>query len=165
MSVGFESKLIADRRNARIMELLERSEENVKRTIRQGFFQIGRDLQAEANREILKGNKTGRVYFIRTSSGGKRRHVSSAPGESHANLTGALRKSLGWSVTGFKSLEFGYGVDKPTPQHAEWLEFGTVKMKARPTLRNAIAATERNAEVYFGTIWRDVMEFERRVSR
>lgn len=163
MSVGFEQKWINDRRNRRAQELLNDPAANIKRSIRQGFFQLGRDLKAEANREILKGKKTGRVYYIRTAGGRKRRHVSSAPGETHANITGEVRRSVGWVVTGSRSLTFGYGVDPrgPAPERGEWLEFGTTRMKARPTLQNAMAATERNAEVYFGRVWRNIMEFER----
>jgi HK97 gp10 family phage protein len=173
VSVSFRQKWSEDRRNRRVNELLKDPAANINRSIRQGFFKLGRDLKAEANREILKGTKTGRVYYIRTASGRKRRgrkrrgrkrrHVSSAPGETHANITGNLRRSIGWVVTGSKYLNFGYGVDPrgPAPEYGEWLEFGTTRMKARPTLQNAIAATERNAEVYFSRTWRNIMEFER----
>jgi HK97 gp10 family phage protein len=163
VSVSFRQKWIEDRRNRRINELLKDPAANINRSIRQGFFKLGRDLKAEANREILKGKKTGRVYYIRTASGRKRRHVSSAPGETHANIKGDLRRSIGWVVTGSKYLSFGYGVDPrgPAPEYGEWLEFGTTRMKARPTLQNAMTATERNAEVYFSRTWRNIMEFER----
>lgn len=163
MTVGFEQKWIEDRRNARVNELLDDATVNIKRTIRQGFFQLGKDLKITANKEILRRPKKGRVYYIRTRGGRSRRHVASAPGETHANITGALRRSIGWVVAGSESLTFGYGVDPrgPAPDRAEWLEFGTTRMKARPSLQNAMKDTERNAEVYFGTIWKDIMEFER----
>jgi HK97 gp10 family phage protein len=159
MSIDF----IQDRRNQQIEQLLRDTTANTRRSIRQAFFLLARDLKDTANREILKGQKTGRVYTYRTRSGARRRHQASAPGETHANLTGALRKSIGWQVNGWESLTFGYGVDPrgPAPDYANWVENGSSRMEARPSLQNAMKAVERNAESYFTETWYDVMDFER----
>jgi len=115
---------------------------HILRGIRQAWFETGRDLMKEANKQILHGTKTGRKYS-------NLRNRSSAPGESHANQSGDLRKSLGWKAHGAASIEFGYGVDKPTTDYAKFIEFGTPKgqMKPRPTLRNTVLASTRNIEV------------------
>ena len=65
--------------------------------IREGFFQTGGQLKKYANEKILRGVKSGRLYRIRR---GKiiKNHRASAPGETHANLSGTLRRSLGWKV-------------------------------------------------------------------
>lgn len=119
--------------------------------IRHGFFSLGKDLKDTANTAVLKRPKKGRTYIIRGPSGRKRRHVASAPGESHANITGKARKSIGWKVQGAKSMDFGYGAassDTP-PEWVGFLEKGTRRMRARPTLRNSVDDNIRNADVHF----------------
>ena len=60
-----------------------------------------------------------------------------------------LRRSLSWRVVG-DILEFGYGAKNDNaPKYAKFLEFGTRNMEPRPTLDNAITATQRNAETAF----------------
>ncbi len=118
--------------------------------IRQMWFGLGRALVKNANREILRKPKGGRTYIIRSASGRRRRHVASAPGETHANMTGSLRKSLGFKIHGSDRMDFGYGVTgRETPLYAKWVEFGTTRMARRPSLENAITATQRDAETYF----------------
>lgn len=122
-----------------------------RRSIRHGWFALAKDLKQTANTEILKGVKTGHIYMVRGPSGRRRRHQSSAAGETHANLSGTLRKSLGWVVRGHTGMEFGYGVDKPAPDYLWAIEFGYRKrnLKPRPSLQNAINATNRNSTRYF----------------
>ncbi len=123
------------------------------RGVRQGFFKIGQRLLAIANRNILdKTKKTGRIYIRRDRAGRRRRHQASAPGETHANMTGALRKSIGWKVKGAESLTFQYGADgRLPPLYDSAIEFGTKDghIKPRPSLRNAIGEVDRDAEKYF----------------
>jgi len=121
-----------------------------KKATRKGMFKWGKDLKSTASASILANDKTGIVYIRRTPGGRRRRHRSSGPGQSHANRSGALRRSIGWKVTGSDRLEFGYGVDgKDTPDYDGFVEFGTFKMKPRPSIENAINGTLGNAETYF----------------
>ena len=126
-----------------------------RRSIRHGWFALAQDLKRVANTEILRKPKSGRVYFIRLPSGRIKRHIASAQGETHANLSGTLRRSLGWQVRGHTGMEFGYGVSSPVgagynaaPIYAE-IEFGYGRVAPRPSLQNAINETNRNAERYF----------------
>jgi HK97 gp10 family phage protein len=114
---------------------------------------LGKDLKRTANKNILSKPKGGKVYIARTRGGRRRRHRSSAPGESHANRSGMLRRSLGWKVNGSKSMEFGYGVDKPAPDYGKFVEDGTFKMKPRPSLAIAVKQTNRNSELYVGQMF------------
>lgn len=119
---------------------------SIHRGIRHAWFDTGKDLMREADNQILRKKKTGVKYKTL-------RRRSSAPGESHANQRGALRRSLGWKVHGSDSVTFGYGVGKSAPDYARFVELGTPrgKMKARPTLRNTVKASSRNIEVNLRT--------------
>ena len=144
-------KFIQNRQNNRVFGRIENTFKLTKRGLRQGMFKAGQSLIAEANREILKGQKTGRIYIRRDRIGRRRRHQASAPGETHANLTGELRKSLSFQAHGSSELEFGYGVSsgKDAPEHGKFVEFGTTKMKPRPSLRNALNAEQSNLTEHF----------------
>ncbi len=143
----------AGRQNRRIFDEFGNVNHNMRQSIRRGWFRLGQDLKSEANKEILKKPKHGRTYFIRTKSGRRRRHVASAPGETHANLSGRLRRSISWKVHGHEKLDFGYGIattaKNKAPPYDVFVEFGTSRMEARPSLQNAINETQRNAEDHF----------------
>ncbi len=143
--------IIADPDNARTFRVVEDLTGLTRRAIRHGFFKLGQDLRRRANAEILRRPKSGRTYIIRTRTGRRRRHVASAPGETHANLTGRLRRSIGWQVHGHLSMEFGYGVDPrgPAPEYGQYLEFGTVMLQPRPSIQNSMTDVQRNSETYF----------------
>ena len=134
----------SSRGNKRQLATLARTEELVRHSVRHAFFELGKNLKFEANREILHKPKTGRTYIIRTPDGRRRRHVASSPGETHANMSGRLRRSISWKVFGEDSMVFGYGVSvtgkNAAPKYDEYVEFGTRKMGARPSLENAIDA-------------------------
>jgi len=133
-----------------ILLKIQHAGELTKQGIRQGFFSLGRDLKAMANEDILRRPKKGRTYVVRGPSGRKRRHVASAPGESHANLSGKARRSIGWKVYGAERLEFGYGAGPDTPpDYVDYLEHGTSRMAARPSIGNSVAKNLRNADVHF----------------
>jgi HK97 gp10 family phage protein len=103
-----------------------------------------RGLQSATSKEILRRPKGGRTYIRRDRIGRRRRHIASAPGETHANMTGRLRRSLSFRVNS-REIEFGYGVtDGSAPEYAKFVEFGTNRMKARPSLRNGIKGERRN---------------------
>jgi len=116
------------------------SKDATERQLRHALFEIGTSYKREANEKILRGRKTGRVYVRRIRGGRTRKHRASAPGETHANLTGALRRSLGWKVSGSRRLMFGYGVTQDAPVYARNIEV----TKNRPSLANAIRAERRN---------------------
>lgn len=139
------------RQNDAVFARIEGLDRLTKRGIRQARFKIGHGLIGAASREILKGPKTGRVYIRVDRAGRRRRHISSAPGETHANRTGALRRSLSFQLRGSHAMEFGYGVSsvKVGPEYDGFVEFGTTKMKARPSLFNAIQAEQGNTIQHF----------------
>lgn len=148
MSIQFKE----DINNQKVYIKIDNLKDITARSIRQSFFMLGKDLKKTANKAILKRPKSGRVYIIRTAGGRRRRHRASAPGESHANMTGKLRRALGYKIRGSKTLEFGYGVEagNPAPDYGKYVEFGTGRMAPRPSLQNAMEETNRNAELYFG---------------
>lgn len=118
-----------------------------RRAIRKAWKPIGDGLVKSASDEILKLNKTGIVYRSRGKRGRRRRHVSSAEGQSHANFSGFLRRSLDWSTHSWTRLEFGYL--KNPPNYSGFVEFGTRKMEPRPSLQHAIVDQEANVERYY----------------
>lgn len=142
------------RENERVFANLASVEGGTRRAVRQTWFGLGQDLRKEANREILRKPKGGNTYTVRSRTTGRpRRHVASAPGETHANLTGDLRRSLSWKVHGHDSMDFGYGLVPGTgrnePKYSAYVEFGTRRMAARPSLANAIDATQADAEQHW----------------
>lgn len=126
------------------------------RAVRRSFFELGDHLKRETSRDILdRASKRGRVYLISDRRGRRRRHRSSAPGQTHANLTGRLRRSLSWKVRGARSMDFGYGVSttkrNAAPEYDEHVEFGTGRMAARPSIGNNVERHgSRRVEVDFG---------------
>lgn len=119
-----------------------------KRGIEFAAYTSGRGLVKATSDEILAKPKGGRTYVSRTRSGSKRRHVASAPGETHANFSGMLRKSLDFKVSHIQ-LEFGYGVRRGDAPDYAFIEFGTVNMGPRPSIQNGIKSQERNIEKNF----------------
>jgi hypothetical protein len=149
----------ADRHNDQVLLKLQQGEKLTRAGIRWAFFELGRDLKETANREILRKPKKGQLYIMRGPSGRRRRHRASAPGEAHANLSGKLRRSMGWTVRGSQELTFGYGVTSPAPDYAPFVEKGTRRMAARPSLGISVDGNLRNAELHFA---RQIMgRFER----
>ena len=103
----------------------------IRQGIQQGLEKSGVDLQKRLRREV-NSTKTGIKYR-------GLRNRSSAPGESHANQSGALLRSFGWEVSP-KKIEFGW-INNP-PDHAV-IENGTRNMAPRPTLRNLLSNNSR----------------------
>ena len=133
--------------NSRVFERLEITEAITRKTRRQAWFGLGQQLRKSANSEILRKPKGGKTYIVRGPSGRKRRHVASAPGETHANRSGTLRKSIGWKVRGTDQMDFGYGIVSAktagkAPKYDAWVEFGTRRMAPRPSLANAIVGAD-----------------------
>jgi len=136
--VGFESKI----GNKKAFNLIEQLKNKTNIAIRETWFSLGRDLKHEAEREILRRPKSGRTYIVRTAGGRRRRHTASAPGETHANLSGDLRKSVSWKVHGAHRMDFGYGFSTTdqnrAPDYDAAIEFGRKDghIAARPSIEN-----------------------------
>ena len=112
-------------------------------------YTSGKGLVRATSVEILRKPKSGRVYIRTDRIGRSRRHVASSAGETHANLTGALRTSLGFKVN-VRKLEFGYGVQsQAAPSYAGAVEFGSNRSASRPSLRNGIKNERRNFQNNF----------------
>ena len=92
--------------------------------IRHALFETGKHLKDDARSRINNRGRTGNIYQFNG-----RVHQASAEGEAPANLTGALRNSVDYSVRGKRQVEFGYKVE-----HGEWLENGSRFIKQRPNL-------------------------------
>ena len=99
----------------------------VERGTIKGLNALALMAQAEAQRSILKGPKTGRIY-----KRGKTTHQASAPGEAPANDLGFLAGSLKVEVTA----KFTVDLIAAAP-YAVFLEYGTRKMAPRPFMRPA----------------------------
>ncbi len=141
----------------RVLLRMRNMRRTAKRGMLSGWIQLGESLKRDANKEILRHPKSGRLYRVRAGRSGRgrlRNHRASAPGETHANITGRVRRSLSWKTSGFDEMTFGYGVGSNKqglpPDYAKDLEFGTKRTKARPSLQNAIKGNIRNAQTYFG---------------
>lgn len=125
--------------------------------IRKAFYYIGKDLQQTSQQSILSKNKTGKVYLVRLGKI-KKRHQASAEGQAPANLTGNLRKSIGYEVRGGDQMEFGSRNGPPAAglspkqnvaDYAPFLEFGTSKMGARPFIQPSLMKNEGNIIQHF----------------
>jgi HK97 gp10 family phage protein len=92
-----------------------------------GLMAIALMVQGDAQRRILDGPKTGRVY-----KRGKGFHQASAPGESPANDLGALVQSIKASAVDRTEVQV-----VADAKYAAFLEYGTRAMEARPYMRPA----------------------------
>ncbi len=130
---------VKDSGNDKVFAKIIGLEKLMAKGIRRGSHKSGQSFVAVTSREIRRKPKSGRTYIIN-----RRRHIASAPGETHANLTGAALRSLSFKAHGSMSLEVGYGVTtgKKAPKYVGFLEFGTKKMAARPSVQNGIEATQ-----------------------
>lgn len=82
----------------------------------------------EMKKSIASGTKSGNRYGT---------HTSSAPGQAPANWTGKLLKSIKVQKTQGKAFVF------VTAKYAEFLEFGTSKMRPRPFIIPAFLKTKK----------------------
>lgn len=126
------------------------SAENIAAHTRHGvevaLWRSGKDIQGEFNRQVLAKDKTGTIYIRRIKGGARRKHQASAPGETPANRTGKYRKGFSFNVDGAHQLRIGIPAvgTGPDSKYPLYLEVGTSRMEARPGLRNAIRASERD---------------------
>lgn len=126
---------------------LENIDENTRRGIRQGFFRLGQLLHMNLRKEVIKKNKTGRIYHNgRTKTGRRRRHRASSAGQTPANFSGNYRRHIGYQIKGSESMEFGI---RDGADYAVFLEDGTKRMAARPGVGNTVKDTEKDAQRFF----------------
>jgi hypothetical protein len=151
-----EIKIIEGSENYKHYEALTSIEKKAGHAVRMAFRKYGNTLMKVAIADIKdKSAKTGQTYFVKVNQDGtkrkrgRRRHRASALGETHANLSGTLLRSMGWNLVG-DTISFGYGVSgrgKEVPDYAEYVEFlgGQEDKPNRPTLQNTISKTEVDA--------------------
>lgn len=140
-----------DRKSSKVIAELKNLSKLTRRGIRQAFYFSGKDLHETSRKAIKDKNKTGRVYRVRIR-GILRNHRASAPGQSPANMTGNLIKSLGFHVIGSDRLEFGSNLKNHSygfANYAPFLENGTPNMSKRPYIINSIKANEKNIKDHF----------------
>lgn len=123
-----------DHKSKKVLIEIDNMDSNLKKNLRRGLYFVGKKLRQTASDNILKRGRSGRVYKYKG-----RRHVASSPGESWANRSGEARRGLIYSVQGSDQLTFG----NKAP-HAEYLEFGTKNMAARPAHLISINENNRN---------------------
>lgn len=141
-----ETTITLDRNTSKAIYKLKHQEKEVKIAIRKAFHKIGKDLKQSGEQALLFRPKSGRLYKIKIN-GVTYNHRASAPGESPANLTGALRKSLDYKVSGAREMRWEAG--NTTVDYAADLEFGTDKIKPRPYMERAIKENRRNIGNHF----------------
>jgi len=132
--------------NQEVFLSLENIEDNTRRGIRQGFFRVGRVLRKDLRQELIKKNKTGRIYIRRTKTGRRRRHRASGPGQTPASFSGNYRRNIGFQIHGSENMQFGIRDGAP---YAEFLEDGTSIMAARPGVGNTVKANQKNTQLLF----------------
>lgn len=118
-----------------------------------------RDIVKEARRS-RKDPKTGRLYFNvtrRLLTGRlfhKARHRASASGQSHADIAGEVRGSLGYTITGSRYFIVGYGGGKGKNGPPKFVK---ALHATRPTILNAIRQTNGNAQKHWNRLIRRAM--------
>lgn len=102
-----------------------------------GLFASAKKIEGDAKKSILSGQKSGRIYHRRTVS-----HRASAPGEAPASDTGRLVNSInGELVKG--ALEAIVRAGSGIVRYARMLEFGAIRMAARPFFTPAVEQNRR----------------------
>lgn len=93
------------------------------------------DIRNTTITEMQTGPKTGKIYKKKSVT-----HQASAPGQYPAVDSGELLRSIMFDV---RSMEVEVGSKAGAP-YAEYLEFGTKKMKARPWLDPSVEKHRQN---------------------
>lgn len=105
-----------------------------KREAKKAITATTQKVRGDAIKSIQRGTKTGTVYERGPGQNLSPTHRASAAGEAPATDTGRLVGSAGAEVSGLT------GKVKFTAKYATWLEYGTMKMDARPFLAPAVQA-------------------------
>lgn len=107
-----------------------------KKGVEDGLMALALMAQGEAQKSILRGPKSGRLY-----KRGKKFHQASAPGQAPANDFGFLANNIKAEMTN----ELTASTFSLAP-YSVHLEYGTRKMAARPFLRPAGEKVKAQAE-------------------
>ena len=156
MIISFETNLPT----ANTLRQIEEQGDDVRKTIRDTFYFMGVELKKKISANIKDtSQKTGNVYFVR-KKGRRVRHQASAPFETHADLSGVLRRSLAFKVQGTENLKIGYGVNpnRDAPVYA-LIEFGFGNIQPRPSIANVLDDPPNTHNLEFETF------FERRLEQ
>ena len=126
---------------------LEEVMQKIDETARDRMFEAVNEVRNETF-DTLTGPRSGRSYTV---PGTKRTYTASAPGEPPAQRLGELRQSITAVVEGEGKEVVGMvGTDK---DYGPSLEFGTLKMAARPWLRKTFEKTEDKVKEIFTRLW------------
>jgi len=115
--------------NDKIKLQIGKLNDDTKQAIRLAYHDIGKDLMVEARRLINEKPKHGKKYITKIGIKGKvlkrgaKKYTSSAPGEAPAVITGELRKSINFTVGGWKRMEFGIDLKHGNAPYAHYLEY------------------------------------------
>ena len=138
-----------------------------RKSMRDSWHEIGKELVRESISLINKKPKTGRIYnkYYGISAGKQlkrlktvKKHIASAAGEAPAVITGNLRKSINHTVLGKDGLDFGVDYQRAYVKYAKYLEYenpvtqtGQVseKIKPRPFISQAYKNKQRDIERIF----------------
>ncbi len=159
-------RVIASSKNFRAEQSLRNLVRNTHKGISHAFNRIGRDISGEAKRTIREDPKTGVIREVKDPFTGELQlHQASAPGESPANLSGALAGSIG-AIAQNNQLQIGAGgnvvgnifmMDIVTfVDYAAELELEF----ERPYLKPSIDRKQRNTRTYLSNHLRLSLEGE-----
>lgn len=133
--------------------------DNTWKGIHDAKIKIGESLIVKS-KEFMDKPKSGRYYSIKVSRSGARIYYrASASGEAPAVLSGNLKRSINYTITGRDSMEFGSDASKARvvfldnkdpvgtlKKYSRKLELGT-SIDARPYLKPALDAEVKDAIV------------------
>lgn len=107
----------------------------IAKELRKGLYASAKKVEADAKRSIAdsSGKRGGRFY-----KRGNVLHQASAPGEAPSTDTGRLVNSISGYMNTIKGDESFVVAGRGLARYARMLEFGTVKMAARPFLFPAL---------------------------
>lgn len=108
-----------------------------EREARRAIARSVQKVRADAVKSIQKGAKTGRVYERGSGGNLSGTHQASAPGQAPATDTGTLASSVK-AQSNSKGGTVGSSLN-----YAFFLEYGTMKMDARPWLRPALEKNQQ----------------------
>lgn len=131
-----------------VQEALSKLSRSHKPAVMNALETAGTLIRSKAIENINSGGRSGRTY----KRGKKGYHVASAPGEFPATDSGALVKDI--SV---ERLADSVTIGSRKEPHGYFLEFGTVKMGARPWLRPSAKQEEKNINRLLDTMLGDLL--------